>query len=356
MRNTLSPPASWNQTEDEPISEDLEEQLFGSRIQPEEESGASSTPSSLKGELELELELPNDSASPPPTLEPDSPQAVLGGAENNVQADQPQKPIPAAKTRIEQLRAINAKQLTDALESLQEARANAERSGLVMVLTENDGLDDVLRVIWPAMPDTVSKGKQIDLDMDTDIRRHIIAEQKDLAKVLDNVFGKRWRPAATRSANAAEKPDKAPDPFHYYSGGTTSFVPVFEGLKRALAYRTLNHTHKLVLLDMLGKFNRTAHTNQAGLFTDGMPYTYSVCDEDVSECAFKNALKAIVSHGFFRVKPGYCPESGQPKHYIPSTAWTNYRPTQAELGRLKKRVSSKERRIESNANGLAGNR
>lgn len=142
------------------------------------------------------------------------------------------------------------------------------------------------------------------------------------------------------------RPPTRPPLMAHFSIDAGHFTPVYDSMKRTLAYRTLSPSSKLVLLDMLRVYNREWGKDSVAATNDGFNYTFSHCDEDVGKSTFDEAIAEIVERKFFRQR--YIEYSGKPKRFIPAEGWKSWTPDETTSRQLTRKVESKKSSIRRN--------
>ena len=103
------------------------------------------------------------------------------------------------------------------------------------------------------------------------------------------------------------------------------------------AYRALSATQRLILIDMIYRYNAKSGGDTANIRDIGFTYCYNDCSEIVDALTFRRARQELVAKGFFTLahdlkglKPGGL------NVYRPSTDWKRYKLTETETARIAK--------------------
>lgn len=140
----------------------------------------------------------------------------------------------------------------------------------------------------------------------------------------------------------------------YY--GTGRFTPVYDDLVQSEAYRCLTKATRLILIDMMRTYWRASSFGRMNL-SGGFTYSYATCREEISEKRFYEARQRLVDAGFFEFDPMIQPSDPQAsKRYLPSSAWTKYKPTKDQRIHLAESNKAKKVRIAGKRQGLANYR
>ena len=113
-------------------------------------------------------------------------------------------------------------------------------------------------------------------------------------------------------------------------------------LRTSTAYQCLTASQRLILIDMLAKYNQKSMGDTVIIKDTGFTFTFHDCAEPVDILTFRKARAAIVENGFFelgenvkRIMPGAM------NVYLPSTKWMHYEPTPSEVDTLAKAAKRK---------------
>lgn len=140
-------------------------------------------------------------------------------------------------------------------------------------------------------------------------------------------------------------PKHAPEKLFF---GTGKFVAVSTELRTSLAYQSLSHTSRLVLMDMLFAYGRVSRGDTMRLDA-GFRYSFSMCNEKISRATFYRSIKELKSHGFFEEPLRLQSQvPGGPSVYAPSKDWRKFGETaegQAAERELQKFKTAKGRTI-----------
>lgn len=147
--------------------------------------------------------------------------------------------------------------------------------------------------------------------------------------------------------------------FGFYKVGR-HFVLDSLDLTSKMAYRVLSHVERLILRDCIRAYNRQSKFDRE-LPKGGFTYTWEQCTEDVSERAFREAMKRLVRIGWIEWPPEV--QDNRPasaRRYMPSQKWNEYKPSASEREKLTKydqmkagRCIEKRRRRQNYLSGKA---
>lgn len=136
----------------------------------------------------------------------------------------------------------------------------------------------------------------------------------------------------------------------YFSGSIGSFCPLYLpdilNSPQFMAMGT-HPKHQLILLDMIDLCNYLDGSRKGcSIETNGFHYTWSDCRIEVSEDAFRYAVKDIVSRGWFKVISRKRLDDGPSmKMYVPSADWKKKRLSDQEITRIQDVETRKQKRI-----------
>lgn len=123
--------------------------------------------------------------------------------------------------------------------------------------------------------------------------------------------------------------------------GTGYPTPLRKEVLESVAYKVLAPTEKLILADMLRAYFRRTHWDKVPL-PDGMTFTWTQCQEIVSENSFQSAVRRICRNGFFSAPPEIQERRPcAPRRYGATTKWRDYKATEQEAKRLSRHLESK---------------
>ena len=135
------------------------------------------------------------------------------------------------------------------------------------------------------------------------------------------------------------KPGKRHKILGTYGTGAGTFVR--NALRDSVAYQSLSHAERCVLLDMLRVYGVASLGDTVSLAGVGFHYTFSDCREPINESTFTTARRRICEHGFFRdeialksIAAGAC------SIFVPSRDWVKFVPT----GTVARRLESRRKR------------
>lgn len=121
-------------------------------------------------------------------------------------------------------------------------------------------------------------------------------------------------------------------------------TPLLKEVLDSVAYKVLAPMEKLILADMFRGYYRLTNWDRLRL-PDGMIFTWTQCQEIVSERAFQCAVRRICHNGFFCAPPEIQEHRPcAPRRYRASTKWRNYQPTDREAKRLARYLEAKTAR------------
>jgi len=126
----------------------------------------------------------------------------------------------------------------------------------------------------------------------------------------------------------------------YYGGGR--FLVASDELRDSVAYRGLEHAHKIVFLDMLRTYLKPSYGDTKDISDDGFMFAFGHCREPVSRATFYRAIHRILDVGLFehRVDQQHPLRGGQPTVFAPTDRWRSFdrreagKATQADLTRM----------------------
>lgn len=136
----------------------------------------------------------------------------------------------------------------------------------------------------------------------------------------------------------------------YFSGNIGSFCPLYlaDILNNPQFKAMSSHPkHQWILLDMIDLCNYLAGSRKGcSIETNGFHYTWSDCRIEISEDAFRCAVKDIVSRGWFKViSKKRLDDAPAVKMYVPSTDWKKKRLSDQEIARIQDCGEQKQKRI-----------
>jgi|GEM_PF-2380942 len=136
----------------------------------------------------------------------------------------------------------------------------------------------------------------------------------------------------------------------YFSGSIGSFCPMYlPDIFNSPQFKAMSAhpKHQVILLDMVDLCNFLAGSRKgSNIETNGFRYTWSDCRIEISEDAFRWALKDIVSRGWFKViGKGKSDDGPAAIMYAPSTDWKKKRLAEKEISRIQKCGEQKRKRI-----------
>ena len=106
--------------------------------------------------------------------------------------------------------------------------------------------------------------------------------------------------------------------------GAGKFLAVSSELRASLAYQSLSHASRLVLLDMLWAYGRASQGDTLRL-DRGFRFTYGMCAEPIARGTFYRAIRELKAHGFFAEPLQLQPlVPGGPSVYVPSSDWRKF--------------------------------
>jgi len=126
-------------------------------------------------------------------------------------------------------------------------------------------------------------------------------------------------------------------------GGAKHGVFINGELRASIAYKTLSHAARLLLIDWVSRYMKQSHGDVENLRATGMTFAYADCTEVMNESTFKEARQAIIERGFFECLPSM--QSiipGSRRVYVPSVKWKTYQPTAQEARRLATATKARE--------------
>lgn len=136
----------------------------------------------------------------------------------------------------------------------------------------------------------------------------------------------------------------------YFSGSIGSFCPLYlPDILNSPQFKAMgaHPKHQLILLDMIDICNYLDGSRKGcSIETNGFHYTWSDCRIEVSEDAFRFAVKDIVSRGWFKVISRKRLDDGPSmKMYVPSADWKKKRLSDQEITRIQDVETRKKKRI-----------
>ena len=145
--------------------------------------------------------------------------------------------------------------------------------------------------------------------------------------------------------------------FPYWKYGTAKFfLRVHQDLRQSDAYKVLKPWGKLILLYMIGTYQKASSFGQYAI-PKGFRYTFSSCSENVSERTFYRTVEDICRVGFFSTPPEI--QEGRPaaaKRYHSSFDWNSYKPTKEESRMLEQYTYRKTDRMDGKSQRLTNYR
>jgi len=127
-------------------------------------------------------------------------------------------------------------------------------------------------------------------------------------------------------------------------GSSKHSVPLHEDLLDSPAWKALTPLQGMVLIDWYRYYVWLTKWDREPL-PEGMTYTWSQCRVQISENAFRDAVKRIVVIGFFDRAPRLeSSRPGSPQKYVPSKRWQSWS-DDVEAAKAKRAMGSKDNRI-----------
>lgn len=122
-------------------------------------------------------------------------------------------------------------------------------------------------------------------------------------------------------------------------------TPITMAIVQSEAYKVLKPTDKLVLADALRAYFRVSHWDTDPPKT-GFTYTWSQCNESVSQRCFYEAMRKLCAIGFFETPPAIQEtKPNAPKRYKQSPLWATYTASTRERADMAMDEAKKQARL-----------